>query len=260
VALVPTPDTGSCASLLGTKADRNLNIANNMTALIAVEVIALALLAGIAVRDHPRRPTIIGYAAAAVTLIITAIIFWADRGLFINHAHDVSATAMFACILLVVGVNALNFKEVRDASLRNRYTVIAVAMAVATAGLLIARSAGWGYWLIALEGTLISLFAIFWVIQTWELRRVGCGSASGKHSGQYGGADAVLPVDGGLHGALPEGRGHRDGDRVDDALRDHRGGLLDGVLRALVRHWDPARARLAGLTRLRWLSNDTCIS
>jgi hypothetical protein len=173
VALVPTPDTGSCASLLGTTADRNLNIANNMTALIAVEVIALALLAGTAIRSRPKRPTIIGYAAAGITFIVTATVFWADRGLFIDHAHGVSATAMFACILLVVAVNAFNFKEVRDASLRNRYTVIAVAMAVATVGLLIALAAGWDYWLIALEGTLISLFAVFWVIQTWELRRVG---------------------------------------------------------------------------------------
>ena len=29
------------------------------------------------------------------------------------------------------------------------------------------------YWVIVIEGTLISLFAVFWGIQTWELWRQG---------------------------------------------------------------------------------------
>src|SRR3954453_19642354 len=62
VALVPTPGPGACASVLGTTRDRDVNIANNVTALLVVGLIALVILAALAIHNLPPVPALVGYA------------------------------------------------------------------------------------------------------------------------------------------------------------------------------------------------------
>jgi hypothetical protein len=170
VALVPTPGTGSCASVLGTTLDRDVNIANNVTALLAVGFLGLVILAVLAPRDPPTRPEIIGYAVAAVVWLATALLFWLDRDFFVRNAHYTAAVLMFICILVVVGINALGYKQKTGARpRRNPYVAVAVAMVASAASIGLAGLVGWDYWIIAIEAALISLFASFWVIQTREL-------------------------------------------------------------------------------------------
>jgi hypothetical protein len=172
VALVPTPGTGSCASVLSTTHDRDVNVANNVPALLAVGFLGVGILVYLGLRDRelPPRPALIGFGVAALIWIATALVFYLDRGLFKSAAHLTAAGLMFVCIVLVVCLNARGFREKTDAtSPRNRYGVIAGAMIVSAAVIGLAGLLGWDYWLLLMEFTLITLFATFWVIQTIEL-------------------------------------------------------------------------------------------
>jgi hypothetical protein len=174
VALVPTPDTGSCASVLGTIKDRDVNIANNVTALLAVGFLALVVLAVLGALKPPRLPTVIGYAVSALVWLAAALVFWLARDVFVTNAHYVAAVLMFVCILAVVWINALGYQEKTNArSPRNRYAAIAGAMAVSSVVIGIAGLLGWAYWVIVIEATLIVLFAAFWIIQTADLWHEG---------------------------------------------------------------------------------------
>jgi hypothetical protein len=174
VALVPTPGTGTCASVLGTTQDRDVNIANNVTALLVVGLLALVILVALAVKHLPPTPARVGFAVAAALWVATAVIFWSARHFFVRNAHYSAAVLMFGCILLVVWINAFAYKEkTRATSPRNRYAAIGGTMAVAAVVITVIGLLGWAYWVIAIEGTLITLFAAFWVIQTKELWHEG---------------------------------------------------------------------------------------
>lgn len=56
-----------------------------------------------------------------------------------------------------------------SASYRNRYAAIAAAMVLAAIVIGIAGALGWDHWVLVLEATLISLFAVFWATRTKEL-------------------------------------------------------------------------------------------
>jgi hypothetical protein len=87
---------------------------------------------------------------------------------------------MFACIVVVVLVNAEQFRRKRRRhaatghSPANRYSVIAIAMAVVPAAMVgWKRLYGWDHAVLWIEGALIVLFAAFWVSQTQELWNEG---------------------------------------------------------------------------------------
>ncbi len=173
VALVPTQSTGSCASVLGVH-DRDVYVANNVFALLAVGLLGLLILAYLATKNRPTRPELAGYAIAALVFIATALVFWKDRDFFVRYAHYTAAVLMFSCILAVVVLNALGYKEKTDAtSPGNRYAVVAGAMLGSSAAIGVAGALGWHHWVLAIEAALIALFAVFWVIQTAELWHEG---------------------------------------------------------------------------------------
>ena len=168
-ALVSTPGRGSCTSVPGMIQDRDANIANNVTALLAVAAVGLLILAVLGLRGRPTKPSRVGYFIALAAWVITAVVFVADRDFFAANAHYTAAVLVFVCFVLVVISNARGFGE----GTLNRYGVIAALMifsliVVGAAGLL-----GWDYWLLLLEALLILLFGIFWVIQTIELWKPG---------------------------------------------------------------------------------------
>jgi hypothetical protein len=179
VALVPTPGQGRCHSVPVVLGDAAANVSNNMLALFVVGVPCLLLTAFFIVRDRRRQPA--GWTPLyAVGLGVAVLIFggglaWflADRSGFIGHAHYAAAIVMFACIVVVVLVNAEQYRRKHVTAPRspaNRYSVIAIAMVVVPL-LMVAwkKLFGWEHAVLGIEAVLILLFAAFWVSQTEEL-------------------------------------------------------------------------------------------
>ena len=174
VALVPTPDPGSCMSVQHAAEYRAANIANNVTTLLAVGAAGLALVAWLARREHPTRSALLASLAAAAVWLAALVFFEAWRDTFEESAHYTAAVLMFLCIIAVVWINAAEFRQSSGRSTwRNPYTVVAGAMVVASAGIGIAAALGFHHAVIAVETALIALFAAFWITQTIELWRGG---------------------------------------------------------------------------------------
>lgn len=180
VALVPTTGPGTCgASFARSLEDRGADIENNITALIAVGVLAGFVLVLLTALDRlkPPRSTVNMFAVAAAVWIALMLVFWLDPDLFARGAHYTAAIAMFGCILVVVIVNAIGYKKKKQAVegpevrlLVNPYWAIGGAMLGCSAiAALLAFVVDWPYTVIAIEFALIFLFAIFWIIQTVEL-------------------------------------------------------------------------------------------
>jgi hypothetical protein len=178
VALVPTPNQGSCSSSPGAGGDRTANVYNNMTALFVLGAVGLvATVWLLAKEDAPPRSHWVG-AAFAITLWVAAVLVFAfARDFFLRNAHYTAAITMFAGIFAVVVRNALGFHRKQVAKgeptpppYANRYAVIAGLM-VAGAGAMAVwnLTVGWDHAVLFIEGTLIALFGTFWVIQTEEL-------------------------------------------------------------------------------------------
>ena len=200
VAVVPTPGPGSCGTVIDTT-NRNLNIANNVTAILITAGLAFVVLAVLWRRGHPANATpapdksplenrraraiaTLGYVLAVILYALTWGLFKGVNGWFTNNAHSFSAVAFFVFIFLAVVDNAINFHftrqrvagtqpAVRAPHKINRYMVIAALMALAVCVIklpgLFGASLYGDYETIWLESAMISLFAIFWVIQTQEL-------------------------------------------------------------------------------------------
>ena len=179
VAFVPTPDPGTCGSVLTTTANRDGNIANNVTALLVAGGLGLLVVAIAAARGR-WNPTARGFTPTgrfgfAVTVVLylgTIAVFLLARRWFVDHGHDVAAISMFALILLNVCLNALNWRRQPSGKAWrvNWYAVVALLMvAAAAAWVLIGLVGHFRYWIIGIESSLIALFAVFWVLQTIEL-------------------------------------------------------------------------------------------
>jgi hypothetical protein len=171
VALVPTPDAGTCMSVPFAMEDRAANIANNVSALLAVGALALVMVAIMAVREPRTRTSIIASATAGLVWLAALLVFEIARHFFDNMAHYTAAVLMFACIIAVGVINAAEYKKHKSGSvLRNPYTAVAAGMGMA---IVVSGGArwvlGWRHWTIAIETALIALFAIFWAVQTKEL-------------------------------------------------------------------------------------------
>lgn len=174
VAVVPTPDEDASASVLFTTHDIDVSVTNNVTALLAIGAIGVIVGAVLSIRNRPPLWALIGYGVAVAVFVAAFLWFVVDRSSFVHGAHFVAAALMFSCISAVVWFNAIGYREKQGApSLKNRYFAIAVAMASSVVGMLIAKLAGWDYWLLVLEFALISLFALFWLMQTVELWHEG---------------------------------------------------------------------------------------
>ena len=191
VALVPIHDPSACG-LVTDGLNRDLNIANNVTALLAVFGAALVALAALwwhnrrSANDEPppTRIELLGYAESVLVLVAAVAVFRLQPEWFDRYGHPVAAIAMFAFVFLDVVVNAVNIYYERrgtDAPVRrlNRYTWIALAMAGCVVGSLLLGWQGVEHWLLVIEASLIGWFAVFWGFQTWELWDQGLRTESG---------------------------------------------------------------------------------
>ena len=186
VAVVPTTDVGVCWSqspgLLPVDDDGNLagwamaNADNNITALLITGIAGLlvaAVIASIAtnnvraIAEVGEPGTRLGLLAAMVFLLSGGVLFvvWDD---FNTRAHGIAAVLMFLFLALAVGGNA--WERRKDAGRRTYfwlYASIAAAMLIAPA-IMIPLGSSWAHMVLILEATEITLFAIFWLVQTRE--------------------------------------------------------------------------------------------
>lgn len=181
VALVPTPGQGRCHSVQVALGDAAANVSNNMLALFVVGVPCLLLTAIFIIRDRIRQPAgwtpmyVVGLSVAVLIFGGGLAWFLVDRTGFIGHAHYAAAIVMFLCIVAVVLLNAVEFqrkqrKHAVPHSPANRYSVIAVAMVVVPLVMVLCKKLfGWEHAVLWIEGSLIVLFAAFWISQTQEL-------------------------------------------------------------------------------------------
>lgn len=181
VAVVPIPEPGSCG-VVTDGLNRDLNVANNVTAVLAVVGIALVTLAALWARNRrrtteepsPTRIELLGYAASVLMFGVAVAVFALRREEFDRYGHAVAAITMFVLVVADVAVNAVNLHLGRRRTptpvrRMNRYAWIALAMVGCAVASGVLGLLGAEHWLLVLEASLIGCFAIFWGVQTWEL-------------------------------------------------------------------------------------------
>jgi len=171
-ALVPTPGVGDCWSTPVNHGDTPANVANNMTALLAVGCIVLVVILFVANRQGWPPATRVGVPLATVLVVAFGLWFYAGRDSFLTGAHYVSAIALFVLIAVVVLINALRYRRQGDGGqvAGNPYSIIAGLMALSAVVFgLLAWLTPWQHAILWLEVVQIALFATFWLIQTKEL-------------------------------------------------------------------------------------------
>jgi hypothetical protein len=190
VAFVPYPHPGTCGSVLTDTRNRLANVDNNMLGLLVAGGLALlvvGLLTHLSLRsarpDRPGPVALLGFWAIAVLFLASTAVYAWDRTLLLDHGHDVAAIAMFGFIFGNVWLNAAAVHRAHNAVAprsiwRNRYTVVGTLMVVAVVANVVAHLAGFRWWVLTLETSMIVLFAWFWVAQTIELWNQGLRGGS----------------------------------------------------------------------------------
>ena len=185
VAFVPYPSPGTCGSVLTDTKNRLANIDNNMLGLLVaggLGLVVVGVLTHLSVRsarpDRPSPVALLGFWAIAVLFLAGTAVYVRDRTLLLTHGHDIAAVAMFGFIFVNVWLNAAALHRANNAVaersiLRNRYTVVGTLMVVAVVANVVSHLAGFRWWVLTLETSMIVLFAWFWVAQTIELWNQG---------------------------------------------------------------------------------------
>ncbi len=182
VAFIPTVGAEQCSSAPLLTPDISAAVANNMPALFVTGAFVGAVALGIARREGGGTglSTIdkAGLALSVAVLGAGVIWFFVGRDSFLAHGHDAAAIPMF---LAIVGVVWLNARDVQQAvrqdgapTTRSRYVAmyraVAIAMFVALAATVAVNLATASTTVVLwVEVVLITLFAVFWLIQTTEL-------------------------------------------------------------------------------------------
>lgn len=187
VAFIPTPEAGPCSSVPAAGRDFGPAIANNMQALFVLGAAAVLVALGIAVKERGSlrrldRWDLLGLAVGLGATVGGAVWFYVSRQTFVANAHNAAAIPMFLAIVVVVWVNSRDVKEVVAThpalkSVRGKYVavyrVIAAAMLITLALAVVGHFANWTNALLVVEILLITLFGLFWIIQTRELWNQG---------------------------------------------------------------------------------------
>ncbi len=182
VAFIPTLAVPGCGSTELLSPDIPAWVTNNMPALfVTAAVVGVAAVVITRRQGGFARLSTVDRIGAALTVVVLGggvVWFVVARDSFIAHGHDAAAIPMF---LSIVGVVWLNSRDVQTAvrqgsapSTHARYVavyrMIAVTMLVALAATvainLATSSTTLVFWV---EVVLITLFAVFWLVQTIEL-------------------------------------------------------------------------------------------
>jgi hypothetical protein len=142
---------------------------SNVAVLCGLGVAGFLLLVVLALRgrsDDKRPAFSVAYAlGAALVWAGVAFALAREQEWFLDNAHNYAATTMFAAIAVVVALNGLD-REAGPRRLRLVYVGIASLM-VLTALLLLLKGS-WAHAILCVELAELSLFAIFWALQTGQ--------------------------------------------------------------------------------------------
>ncbi len=182
VAFIPTPTAQDCSSAPLLRPDIPAFVGNNMPALFVTAAVVGAVAVVITLRQggFAGLSTVERLGAALTVVVLGGGVVWfvVARDSFVAHGHDAAAVPMFLAIIGVVWLNARDVQAaVRQGSAPSThsryvavYRLIAGAMLVALAATvainLATSSTALVFWV---EVVLITLFAVFWVVQTVEL-------------------------------------------------------------------------------------------
>jgi hypothetical protein len=188
VAFVPTPDDGSCRDVPRVIENSEAAIVNNVWALFAVGAFGLLVLALLALLRRPTKSEVVGFVVALALMVFAFVAFRTDRNGFIENAHDGAAIPMFFFIFLAVASNARRLGLTGEARFfAYGYVAIAALMALSAVVLFVA---GGSHRVIRIEFAQITLFAVFWAVQTWELWDVGLRPTETGAGGRTAAAEA----------------------------------------------------------------------
>jgi hypothetical protein len=185
VAIAPTTDVGHCWSVppspLPVNEDGSLanwvvtNIDNNFYALLIAGAIGLAVALIIAIlvnrgfrgtveKVEPGTKRSLAITAAALAFGWWLINNWDD---FSTRAHGFAAVLMFVFLIGAVSSKAVEHRKKPTKLYFPLYSAVAVLMAIGGAAIAIFRI-GAEHTVFVLEAFEIVLFAVFWIVQTWE--------------------------------------------------------------------------------------------
>lgn len=192
VALVPTGPDDLCRPWLPTVTDPFGGVANNVAALFVAVAVGTGMYLALQRWRRPQAAPVASVpsceeAASLWKTIATALLGvekWLPAALlaisiagaplmlwgwFADHAHVIAAVAMFLAITLVAVYHACYARAAVRRRLARFYASISTLMLVTIVAGVVLLIVGWHFWVIAVELTLIVLFAVFWAVQTWDV-------------------------------------------------------------------------------------------
>ena len=196
VAFIPTSGAASCSSAPLLEPDLPAFVGNSMPALFVTGLVVGVAAVVLARREGGSRglsPQNRRGLFLTVAVLGGGIVWFAvDPASFVARGHDLAAIPMFLAIIAVVWLNARDVQRTVTqgsmSSQRNRYVAtyrtIAVTMLVALAATVtISLLTGSTALVLWVEVVLITLFAVFWLVQTVELWDRGLRSPTGGAAG-----------------------------------------------------------------------------
>lgn len=181
VAFIPTAASGRCGSATGGGEVAD-GVANNMPALfltgVVVGVVAVVLARREAGGVRLSTPDRLGLGLTVAVLGSGVAWFLLARDTFLERGHDAAAVPMFLAIIAVVWLNARDVQQgMRQGTVpagRGRYvamyrTIALTMLAALAATVAISLATGSTSLVLWVEVVLITLFAVFWLVQTTEL-------------------------------------------------------------------------------------------
>lgn len=183
IAFVPTELDQTCPGVADEMVISD-SVANNVWAVLFIGLLITIL--SVLFNWRGGRDELSTYARVALTISAAGLaagvaVFMWNRELVLEAGHSATALGFFALIIAVVWANALDLHrqeagsppdskmETARTAARNRYGIVAIAMTLTTLiGVpLVIGIQGLLFWL---EAVLIVQFAIFWFLQTRELK------------------------------------------------------------------------------------------
>jgi hypothetical protein len=194
IAFVPTTSLG--AKVLS--ADAVTNARNNVGALLIAgwtTWVVLALIAGFSRREHAanRRAGRWGMVAslAGMFLILAAgtVFYLAWWSSFVNHAHDLSAGAMFGALGVAALVNGVGHRDVPGSRSTYAPWYLVVGILMLTIGVaFVVTLLGhmqYSHELLEVEALEIALFVVFWGVQSRERWHWTVAPPASSESGRH---------------------------------------------------------------------------
>ncbi|MDX8031924.1 hypothetical protein SK803_16995 [Lentzea sp. BCCO 10_0856] len=179
VAFVPTADPKSVCTgkgYVGLGVEQSFLVWRNVLPLLLVAFMATFIAFGVRLKKdksapHPRLEVRrIGAGLGAQLVVLAALLFL--NGQFVQRAHGIAATTLFVCIIAVVVINHIGRKD--DSSVTERKNVYGWVAAVMAGTLIVCVAAHLIFKLphliLIIETLLITEFAVYWAIQTKDLR------------------------------------------------------------------------------------------